>query len=320
MSEFEAKKRDWFLTEAVCQEQMEFYPRSISRPKVMEAIEGRNPDREHTQSLSWDRTYKYFECLILRYSAGEEVDSLRAPCKEMFEEFGRHKRMFPEWNMKYWEPDAYQYLMWLLGLAYLFNLPEYVPQIATWYAHNTDAGDDDPLICALFSRLGCNVFNVPQNDMVFEKTYRPLLKALQAGAERKDEAQKHLEAYLKGWYKGMKDCYWYNRHKGKFATHFGYWSFESGLVSVLCGLDDSAFRDMLYYPKDLVDYARAHPFEPLSEQRKQTLRALPGEPCPKTGDWYALHLGGKVVSLREGEPMPGPEYGPTGVVIWYLKG
>lgn len=54
----------------------------------------------------------------------------------------------------------------------------------------------------------------------------------------------------------MKDCYWYNRHKGKFATHFGYWSFESGLVSVLCGLDDSAFRDMLYYPEDLVDYAR----------------------------------------------------------------
>ena len=222
----------------------------------MEAIEGRNPDREHTQSLSWDRTYKYFECLILRYSAGEEVDSLRAPCKEMFEEFGRHKRMFPEWNMKYWEPDAYQYLMWLLGLAYLFNLPEYVPQIATWYAHNTDEGGDDPLICALFTSLGCSAFNVPQNDMVFEKTYRPLLNALQAGAERKDEAQKHLKAYLKGWYKGMKDCYWYNRHKSKFATHFGYWSFEAGLVSVLLDLDDSEFRDMLYYPKDLVDYAR----------------------------------------------------------------
>ena len=163
MSEFEAKKRDWFLTEAVCQEQMEFYPRSISRPKVMEAIEGRNPDREHTQSLSWDRTYKYFECLILRYSAGEEVDSLRAPCKEMFEEFGRHKRMFPEWNMKYWEPDAYQYLMWLLGLAYLFNLPEYVPQIATWYAHNTDAGDDDPLIPLVNMRL--LAWRIPNSEL-----------------------------------------------------------------------------------------------------------------------------------------------------------
>ena len=161
---------------------------------------------------------------------------------------------------------------------------------------------------------------IKAGDLLATLDQEPLLNALQAGAERKDEAQKHLTAYLKGWYKGMKDCYWYNRHKGKFATHFGYWSFESGLVSVLCGLDDSAFRDMLYYPKDLVDYARAHPFEPLSEQRKQTLRALPGEPCPKTGDWYALHLGGKVVSVKEGEPMPGPEYGPTGVVIWYLKG
>lgn len=257
MSEFEAKKRDWYLTEAVYQEQMDYWPESnFFKASVIAKINDPNHDVVHRQRLCCNRSHDCLEHVVLRYSAGEEVESLRAHFKEMFEEFARHYRMFPDDKMLYWEPDAYQYLMWLLGLAYLFNLPEYVPQIATWYAHNTDAGDDDPLICALFSRLGCNVFNVPQNDMVFEKTYRPLLNALQAGAERKDEAQKHLTAYLKDWYKGMKDCYWYNRHKGKFATHFGYWSFESGLVSVLCCLDDSAFRDMLYYPKDLVDYAR----------------------------------------------------------------
>ena len=49
------------------------------------------------------------------------------------------------------------------------------------------------------------------------------------------------------------------------------------------------------------------------------LRAFPGERCPKTGSWYALHLGGKVVRVNEGDPMPGPEYGATGTVIWYFK-
>ena len=318
MSDFEAKKRDWFLTEATYDELAAWFPETFADKEVDEIIYG--DDEKHAKSLSWVRCFQRVEHLVLRYSAGDEIDALRAPCEEMFEEFARHKKMFPEWNMKYWEPDAYQYLMWLLGFAYLFNLPGYVPQIATWYTHNTESPQDDKLVCSLFSKLGCDEFVTPADWLMHDKPYEYLYLALQAAAERKDEAQKHLTAYLKDWYKGMKDCYWYNRHKGKFATHFGYWSFESGLVSVLCGLDDSAFRDMLYYPKDLVDYARAHPFEPLSEQRKQTLRALPGEPCPKTGDWYALHLGGKVVSVKEGEPMPGPEYGPTGVVIWYLKG
>ena len=319
MSEFEEKKRDWFLVEATYDELAAWFPKTFADKEVDDIINGAN--KQHAQRLSWSRCSERLQYSILRYSAGEEVESLRDPCKEIFEEFARHHRMFPDDKMLYWEPDAYQYLMWLLGLAYLFNLPEYVPQIATWYAHNTEGGDD-PLICALFAKLGCTAFSQPQEEMVFEKTYRPLLSALQAGGEgQKAEAQEHLEAYLKTWYKGMKDCYWYNRHKGKFATHFGYWSFEAGLVSLLCGFDDAAYRDMLYYPKDLVDYARPNVFQPIpsSGQLPKTLRALPGERCPKTGDWYALHLGGKIVRVNEGDPMPGPEFGPTGVVIWHLK-
>jgi len=322
MSEFEAKKRDWFLTEAVYQEQMDYWPRSnFFKPSVIEKLNDLDRDKDYRQGLSWDRCYDSLEHVVLRYSAGEEIDSLRDPCIQAFEEFARHYRMFPDDKMLYWEPDAYQYLMWLLGLAYLFNLPEYVPQIATWYAHNTESPQDDKLVCALFTRLGCKEFNNPADWLVNDKPYAHLYLALQAGEEgQKAAAQKHLEAYLKSWYKGMKDCYWHDRHKGKFATHFGYWSFESGLVSLLCGLDDADYRDMLYYPKDLVDYARPNAFQPIaSPESPKTLRAMPGECCPKTGDWYALHLGGKTVRVNEGDPMPGPEFGSTGLVIWHLK-
>lgn len=138
---------------------------------------------------------------------------------------------------------------------------------------------------------------------------------------QREEAQKCLESYLKAWYKGLKDCYWHDRHKGKFATHFGYWSFEAGMVTLLFDLDDGIYRDMLYYPKDLVDYARKHRKALVNSAAvpEGKLRALPGERCPKTGEWCAEHLGHKTLVLNEGDLMPGPEVGMTGLVVWYFK-
>ena len=50
---------------------------------------------------------------------------------------------------------------------------------------------------------------------------------------------------------------WYNSHKGRHATYYGYWSFESAAIVAILDLDDSSFRDNQYYPKDLVDYYRS---------------------------------------------------------------
>ncbi|MBK8927229.1 MAG: DUF1911 domain-containing protein [Crocinitomicaceae bacterium] len=64
------------------------------------------------------------------------------------------------------------------------------------------------------------------------------------------------EFITKDWYKNHKDAGWYDSHKSKHNTYFGYWSFETAAIVVIKGLDDSSFRDCQYYPKDLVDYAR----------------------------------------------------------------
>lgn len=151
--------------------------------------------------------------------------------------------------------------------------------------------------------------------MVFDKTYRPLLQILQASAaSNKTEAQQHLETYLKNWYKGMKGCYWYDRHKGKFATHFGYWSFEAGMVTLLCGLDDSSYRDMLYYPKDLVDYARQH--FPLGTTQASTVQCcVANQPCPREGYWFTPAKADSRRFFKQGEIMP-EVGGDDGVTIW----
>jgi hypothetical protein len=61
--------------------------------------------------------------------------------------------------------------------------------------------------------------------------------------------------YLKNkWYHGHRDTAWYNRHKRKNSTYDGYWSFESGAIAKIMGLDDSGWEDLKYYPYDMVHY------------------------------------------------------------------
>ena len=49
------------------------------------------------------------------------------------------------------------------------------------------------------------------------------------------------------------------------------------------------------------------------------LTAHPGEPCPESGEWYAVNWEDKRMLLQKGEQLPGPEFSTTGAVIWLLR-
>ncbi len=68
--------------------------------------------------------------------------------------------------------------------------------------------------------------------------------------------EKLLEYLKKKWYKGHNDKAWYNNHTGDSSNnpHDGYWSFESGALVKILGLDDSDWQDLPYYPYDMVHY------------------------------------------------------------------
>lgn len=49
------------------------------------------------------------------------------------------------------------------------------------------------------------------------------------------------------------------------------------------------------------------------------LGALPGQPCPASGQWHARRLDGKKLDIQEGDTIPFPEYDQQDKpVIWYL--
>jgi hypothetical protein len=276
---FDQVKREPLLPESHYQRCLQFNEDMLIDPEIDQILSDSDKTEDHKKRLLWSQTYTSLELLIARYSAGESIESLQQYALRTFEFFKAYRERFPSYNkLLLWEPDAYQYVMWLLSLAVMLDLKEYVPQIASWISTEEDDGQD-VLVHRLLERLGVSM---PGESLIHEKPYVALLQATETTSA---DQQKAMTKYLKTWYSGMKNCYWHDRHKRLHAFFFGYWSFEAGLVTLLWNIDDSAYRDMPFYPKDMVDFARQQRAKPQTEQEKAHISARTGEACPHAGRW-----------------------------------
>ena len=71
--------------------------------------------------------------------------------------------------------------------------------------------------------------------------------------DNSDQALKLLKEYVaKKWYPGHRDTGWYDLHKENIDNYYGYWSFESGALCKLKGLDYKRLEGLPYFPYDLV--------------------------------------------------------------------
>ena len=92
-------------------------------------------------------------------------------------------------------------------------------------------------------------------DFKFPNPYKTTKEIVDLAQHDRNSAVEKLKFYLqKEWYRGHSDMGWYNDHKSKWNIHTGYWSFESGALVKILGLDDSALKNQQYYPYDLVHW------------------------------------------------------------------
>lgn len=85
-------------------------------------------------------------------------------------------------------------------------------------------------------------------------------------------------------------------------------------------IDDSAITSM-YYPKDLVAYARSvapPPPEGTAAAMTGRLRCEAGHVCPHSGWWSTPALGHELRSFRQGALMPEIDSNSWGLTIWYF--
>ena len=270
---------------------------------------------DETRSVfAWRIASDSLKLLILRYTAGNSVAELSRELPSVIQAFDAFIPLDnPPPNeahtLTITQQEAYVYVLWLLALCKLLGHTELIPTVMSWIDKNADYNRGrDGLFEAVVEKLTGKKEPV-ERVLLHPAAYRPLAKATAPDAQDRPALVKE---FLDGWYKNMKDCYWHGTHTDKEgSSYFGYWAFEAALVTVLWDIDDSSYRDHLVYPKDLVDWARAHRTEALPPGPG---RMPGGESCPQAGWWFTPALKGSRRYFKQGEVMPvieGSDYGST---------
>lgn len=183
--------------------------------------------------------------VIAKYSSDYEITELRNEFSNVIEKFENG------WNDKGETPtddihfDNYVLVLWMLSLAILLEIETNDFERIIKVLDNSKRKDylfDYIIQSKIPSRQITEKMTYPQ--------YYDFLKELIA-QQSVEKLKMHLE---KHWYKSMKLTYWYDNHKSKSDTFFGYWSFESGALVKILGLDDGILKDQPYYPYDMVHW------------------------------------------------------------------
>ena len=177
-----------------------------------------------------------YQILISKYSAGY-------PVLELIPDYLQGVQFMK----KGWNTDAgYVTMLWYLSIGVMLECHKELQQLSI-LLRELSVKDK------LFSFLVNNTQDYASEKLLWTTPYAGLIEVIELAKTNKEKAVERLQKYLKKeWYKGHSDCGWYNDHKSKWGVHFGYWSFESGALVKILGLDDSSLQGLPYYPYDMV--------------------------------------------------------------------
>ena len=165
----------------------------------------------------------YREKFIALYSSGEEINN------EM-------KEVYFKWLEKaeIVSNDEYSYvdLLWLVSIAILLDLQEELSERLSAMAKKLKMNDG--FIEYLLNPSAENLKNL---SFFMAKPYSEWGKIVTAPDHKKITL---IKKYLTSkWYRSHDEEGWYDSHLSNEDIYSGYWSFESGAMVKVLGLDDS---------------------------------------------------------------------------------
>ena len=165
----------------------------------------------------------YREKFIALYSSGEEINN------EM-------KEVYFKWLEKaeIVSNDEYSYvdLLWLVSIAILLDLQEELSERLSAMAKKLKMNDG--FIEYLLNPSAENLKNL---SFFMAKPYSEWGKIVTAPDHKKITL---IKKYLTSkWYRSHDEEGWYDSHLSNEDIYSGYWSFESGTMVKVLGLDDS---------------------------------------------------------------------------------
>lgn len=334
--EFHLKRRQQFLGETRYRSELDRLPASIAYFSANPVGSGSNAlhrDALARQTSAEERV----DLLVLHYTAGDPIEPLRTALEEVvaaYERYGeylwkyRNDRNEAAFDLE--SIDDYCQLMQIIGLCFLLHRRDLMPRIAA-LQDGLDAvgergkgnGGADWLF-EEFMSFAVGPENRYESEILrCSKPYEALADAMSSADN--DAALKDLDRYLKRWYKDLAGTGWHDSHKpneaGDQGGYYGYWAFEAGAAVLLLGIeDDSSLHQYLYYPKDLVAWAREHQAlscDALTGNKADAvrLRCEAGQACPREGWWFTPAKANSRRRFQQGEAMPAfsTDFGST---IW----
>ena len=202
-----------------------------------------NLDREKKALFCNSIFTSYLYLAICEYSLGKNLDSVSSYVKSAFDWFVKNDQ----------EPDnhlsleEYYKCISLVSLCRLFNFDDEV----NWDSilrRTSQLKSNDSLILRLIP--GATLTDCDQT-LLYPEAYGHALNGFNC-LDNKD-ASKSINLHLKEWYKKHRSCHWYNKHKAKSFSYFGYWSFESAAILKIGNLDSANLKTKKYFPIDLVN-------------------------------------------------------------------
>lgn len=232
--------RDKLFTEEQYLKQLAKYTARIEKLNSM--IEQSEKDGDEISPHFYGRL---FDCkvnyIVTMYSMGENLESVKNNYVSTISVLE-----------KCWTPYGYYVqMLWLLSIGIMLDYEDEILRGMLTLIERKEIKDHvyDVLLNYRFPE------RKKLADCVFDEIpYRAILEVSELAKIDREQAIKRLEKYLKKeWYRGHSAYPWHNGHKYGII-HDGYWSFESGALVKVLGLDDSSLKGLPYYPYDMVHW------------------------------------------------------------------
>ena len=177
------------------------------------------------------------EIMIATYTAGYSLEKFKSEYIKYI------KNMKLSWHSN----SGYEQMVWALSIGIMLDIDEAIFDQIVDLVKKDDP--EDYLIDYLIqSRHPDWKIRINYN---FPRPYGFTRKIIEE--ENAEQALKLLKEYVtKKWYPGHRDTGWYDLHKANIDNYYGYWSFESGAICKIKGLDYKELEGVPYFPYDLV--------------------------------------------------------------------
>jgi hypothetical protein len=209
------------------------------------------PEKWKKNSITQNLYYDCKRLITLKYSSGIPVEEIKDDYPQLIEAWAAYNQNISSGDNKkhLLLTNDYYRVLTLISWGIIFNAPDDLFRSIANHIHSN--GDDALIETLLATRLtGRNA----TDKLIYPKPFELLHKATQSKGEQQIAL---IKDYLTNWYMNMKDFINYDAHKAKGEGGFeGYWSYETAAVVALYNIDDSSFRDIDFYPKDMADFAR----------------------------------------------------------------